>query len=138
MKTRLLTLTAICLLTASFFVCPTTATASNVFPTFSKKLNNHFSFFRTHRQGKGITATWGMQVSGSVREFIVERTYMDASDEFALWEELDVIPCNGARSFTYNDSEVMPGFINYRIRAIMIDGSVAESHISTIRVVSRK
>jgi hypothetical protein len=137
MKTRLLILTAICLATGLFFVCPSTATASNGLVTFDKKINNSFSFFRTHRQGKGVTATWGMQAAGNVVEFKIERTDQDPFDEYSVWETLDVIPCNGARSYTYNDNSCYPGVINYRITAKMMDGSTITSEISSARIVSK-
>jgi hypothetical protein len=138
MKTRLLILTAICLVTGVFFMYPTKATANNGLATFSTKINNHFSFFRTHRQGKGVTATWGMQAAGDVVEFRVERTDQDPYDVYTEWQTLDVIPCNGARSYTYNDDSCFPGIINYRITAKMADGSTITSHISSARIVSKR
>ena len=138
MKTRLLILTVICLATGLFFICPTEATASNGLATVSTKINNHFSFFRTHRQGKGVTATWGMQNAGDVVEFKVERTEQDPYDEYTVWDVMDVIPCNGARSYSYNDNNCYPGVINYRITAKMTDGSTITSQISSARIVSKR
>ncbi|HYD22274.1 MAG TPA: hypothetical protein VEB40_12415 [Flavipsychrobacter sp.] len=138
MKTRLLILTVICLMMASFFVYPTKATANNGLVTFSKKTNSPFSFVRTHRQGKGITATWGMQVSDNVIDFRIERTYEDPADPNAYWEELTVVLCDGSRSYSHTDNNVSPGFINYRIIANLVDGTTVTSEISSVRIVSRK
>ena len=96
-----------------------------------------FSFFRTHRQGKGITASWGANSSAGVVSFSLQKTYEDPSDPYAVWEEVSSTPCNGSRSYKCTDNNVFPGFISFRVTALMSDGSTIESPISTVHIVSR-
>lgn len=100
--------------------------------------NSAFSFFRTHPNGKGITATWGMATASRVLEFSVQRTYEDPTDIYACWEDLAVIPNNAKRSSTYNDKDIFPGIVSYRIVALFDDGSTETSEISSVRIRSRR
>ncbi|MBK6937016.1 MAG: hypothetical protein IPH18_09160 [Chitinophagaceae bacterium] len=96
-----------------------------------------FSFFRTHRQGKnGVTATWGVQAGSAVASFYVERTYEDPADPYANWETCAYVPCLGEKSFKATDINVFPGFISYRVVAVLPDGSEFVSDISTVHIVS--
>lgn len=101
------------------------------------KSSNAFSFLRTHRQAKGVTATWGMTSAEEVLDFAIQRTYEDPSDPYAYWENLATIPSSSMRSFTYTDKEVFPGTIYYRIVALLTDGSRVQSEISSVRIISR-
>ena len=95
-----------------------------------------FAFFRTHRQGKGITADWGLTSNAGVSCFEVMRTYEDPTDPWAFWEDISSIPCNNSsRSFKNTDNNVFPGFINYRIVAVMNDGSIVVSDLATEHIV---
>lgn len=97
---------------------------------------NPFASFRTHRQGKGISASWSVSSADGIVSFTVQRTYEDPTDPYAYWEELKTMPFNAARSFTYKDQDVLPGVINYRIVALMGDGSTTTSDVSSVRIVS--
>ena len=94
-----------------------------------------FAFFRTHRQGRGIVATWGVSSSNGVVRFAVEKTYEDPSDPYAYWEETGSCTCDGSRSYKIADQNVFPGFINYRVVAHMADGSTVASAVSTVHIV---
>jgi len=94
-----------------------------------------FAFFRTHRQGKGIVATWGVTSSTGVARFAVKKTYEDPTDPFAYWEEVATTSCNGSRSYKANDQNVFPGFASYRVVAEMVDGSTVESFVKTVHIV---
>lgn len=109
-----------------------------VFPVQMRTQSTVFSVFRLHHQGRGVTATWGMTSLTDVAYFTVERTYEDATDPYAYWEQVGTVPCNAPRSFTYTDKDVFPGVISYRVVAWMNDGSVVSSDVSQIRIVSRK
>lgn len=104
--------------------------------TVVKKQNTAFAFFRTHHQGKGVTAEWGLTSNAGVTCFIVERTYEDPADPYSVWEDIAVVPVDQTRSFKYTDSSVFPGYINYRIVAFTIDGSAIVSDVSGVRIVS--
>lgn len=95
-----------------------------------------FDFFRTHRQGKdGITATWGYS-GGGVTGYIVERTYEDAADPYANWETVALVSETGARSYKVTNTNVTPGFISYRVRAMNGINEVAVSPVSTEHIVA--
>ncbi len=99
-------------------------------------VNESFSFFRTHRQGKtGITATWGLFSNAGVTEFVLQRTYEDPSDPYAMWDEIGTVVCNSNRSFKATDSNVVPGFISYRVIAMNGLTQVDVSEISTEHIV---
>ena len=95
-----------------------------------------FAFFRKHRQGKGITATWGVTSSGSVVSFSVKKTYEDPYDPYTEWEEVSSHGCNGARSYRCTDQNVSAGVANYKVVAQLNDGTTIESPLSTVRIVS--
>lgn len=127
---------------ALFLLVMTQASFAEVLPAKAMKIapgkeNTSFAFFRTHRQGKGITATWGINSADNVLGFSVQRTYEDPTDPYANWEDLATVPFNFSRSFTYKDEEVFPGTITYRIVALLNDGSTVVSELSSIRIVSR-
>ena len=137
MKTRILALTVSATIVLST-VAPA-ATFANA-PTVSIQSEQHpaFASLRTHRQAKGITATWSMTGLDGVVSFTIQRTYEDPTDMYAYWENLCDLPCNSSRSFTYTDKEVFPGKINYRVAALMEDGTIVFSEIASERIVSRK
>jgi hypothetical protein len=99
---------------------------------------SQFEFFRTHRQGRdGITATWGINGPGNdVTCFIVERTYDDPSDPYAMWEIVSNTPCTGARSYKCTETGVFPGFISYRVTAQLTAGGSFTTPVSTIHIIS--
>ncbi len=111
---------------------------ANPVPEVSKPaLNPEFSFFRTHRQAKNIVATWGMSSTQGVLGFVIQRTYEDPTDPYAFWEDICNLACNPARSFKHTDTNVYPGYIHYRIVALMDNGSSVVSETNTVRIVSR-
>ncbi len=100
-----------------------------------QKTSNGFSFIRTHRQGKGTAITWAF-TSGNAAGFTVQRTYGDPTDPYEFWEAVSNTPCNGSRSYKCHDENVFPGFISYRVIALLNDGSTESSEISTVRIVA--
>ena len=94
------------------------------------------AFFRTHRQGRGITASWGLTSEAGVVVFQVKKTYEDPTDPYAVWEDVSSVSCNGSRSYKCTDSNVFPGNISYKIVGQKADGTIIESGISTARIVS--
>jgi len=95
-----------------------------------------FAFFRTHRQGKGITGTWGVTSNDGVTCFTMVRTYEDPTDPYAVWETVCNKSCNSSRSYKHTDENVYPGYVSYCVVAEMNDGSIVPSEISTVRVVA--
>ncbi|GAA4745173.1 hypothetical protein [Flavisolibacter ginsenosidimutans] len=119
-------------------VLPHKALASKERPLVISKQTSVFGSFRTHRQGKGITAVWNLASADGVVGFSVQRTYEDPTDPYAYWEDAGSVPFNSTRSFTFTDSEVFPGTISYRIVALMTDGTTSVSDVSQVRIVSHK
>ena len=140
MKTTIFSVPTMFLLISTAFNSPSVSTNEPAKETqeTAVKQGAGFTFFRTHRQGKGITATWGMASYAGVAGFVIQRTYEDPTDLYANWESFPVAPGNAGRSASFTDDEVSPGFINYRVVAKMTNGSSEVSEISTVRIVSRK
>lgn len=101
-----------------------------------KKTSDGFSFIRTHRQGKGTAICWAFTSTNAV-SFTVQRTYEVPTDPYAYWATVSDVSCNSSRSYKCSDENVFPGYINYRVIALMSDGSTVSSDVSTVRIVSR-
>ena len=97
--------------------------------------NPNFAFFRTHRQGRGITATWGLDVNNGVSGFIVQKTYEDPGDPYSNWDNICAMNCDNSRSFKHEDENVSPGFVSYRVVAFLLGGGTMMSTVSTERIV---
>jgi hypothetical protein len=96
-----------------------------------------FTSFSTHRQGKGIALTWDVETYAGVLNFSIQRTYEDGTDPYAVWEDINSLPAVGSRFYRYTDDNVFPGFVSYRISALLSNGTTAVSGISTVHIVSR-
>ena len=116
---------------------PTSGSADKKPATIKEKQSGNFSFFRTHRQGKGVSASWGVTSNAGVVGFQVQKTYEDPTDPYAVWEDVSSVACNGSRSYKANDNSVFPGSISYRVSALLNNGTSIESAISTVRIVAR-
>jgi hypothetical protein len=124
------------ILSATTFSAPAISPEAKEVVKVEQAQSTDFAFFRTHRQGKGITATWGVTSSAAVVSFSVQKTYEDPYDPYSEWVEVSSNGCNGSRSYKCTDMNVSPGFINYRVVARLTDGSSIESALSTVHVVS--
>ena len=137
MKAQLIVLTTALFLGQSFQTnainhsTPATKVVAAADPTTS------FSFLRTHRQGKGITATWAVNSIDGVVSFSVQKTYEDPNDPYSVWEEVEIVPCNLSRSFKFTDTNVFPGTSNYRVVAVFANGNTVSSEIATVRIMSK-
>ena len=106
-------------------------------PILINKIQNiDFAFFRTHRQGKGVTAVWGLTSNAGVCGFTLQRTYQDPNDPYSMWEDVNSFVGGSSRSFTYTDENVFPGYIYYRVTAWMYDGNSVTSEIAGVKIVS--
>jgi hypothetical protein len=65
---------------------------------------------------------------------MVERTYFDPADPYSEWDEADSIYANGTQLYHAGETKVYPGFVSYRVRAIMNDGSSVVSNYSTVSI----
>ena len=138
MKTKIVIASALFLFLGTAWIKPVKYVSGNE-PQYkvSGKPAGQFSFFRTHRQGPhGVAATWGVSSSSGISCFVLQRTY-EFPDEYATWENVFEVPCNGARSYGAMDVEVYPGEISYRV--VAMNGTITSyvSPISSIRIRQR-
>lgn len=90
-----------------------------------------FDFFRVHRQGPGISLSWAAASSG-ISQFVIERSY---DGEF--FDVVAAMGCSGSNTHKFNDSDVFPGTIFYRITAVKSNGTTESSAVKTVRIVQR-
>ena len=95
-----------------------------------------FDFFRTHRQGRGITSSWGLTSNTGVTGFVVRRTYEDPNDDYAEWNIVYSSPCGNLRSYKCTDDAVSAGTVSYQVLAILQVGGMIASPVSTEKIVS--
>jgi len=138
MKTKIIIIAAIVIVNLAWTSpSPTPLSISNKkIENVKAKQNQTFAFFRTHRQGRGITATWGLISNIGITDLVLERLYGDANDPYNdSWEVVCSMSCNNARSYKATDNNVLAGTINYRV--VAMDGltPVDMSDISTERIV---
>jgi hypothetical protein len=97
-----------------------------------KSISSCFSSFRVHRQGKaGVSLNWTVGVAG-ISKFVVERSY---DGEF--FDPVNPVNFNGSSSYKYQDNDIYPGMIYYRITAVHSDGTTECSPVEMIRIVQR-
>jgi hypothetical protein len=101
----------------------------------ASKSADGFSFIRTHRQGKGGEVSWAFS-SSNASGFAVQRTNEDPNDPYSVWIDVASVACNSSRSYKCHDENPYPGIINYRVIAVMNDGSTMTSDVSTIKIMS--
>ena len=94
-----------------------------------------FSSLRTHRKGKGAEITWSFATSG-VSGFIVERTNDDPTDPYSVWITVGTVVSDASRSYKCCDESPFPGYINYRVTAVMDNGTTVMSGVSTVHIAS--
>ena len=138
MKTKII-LSAILLFSICSSFSPAKSFDPKERPSIKKVLTaSNFEFFRTHRQGRaGVTSTWGISAPGNdVSGFLVEKTYEDPADPYANWEMVSSMPNSGSRSCKCTDNNVFPGYISYRVTAILFAGGSYTSPVSTVHIVS--
>lgn len=98
---------------------------------------NDYAFLRAHRQGTGITLTWGMTTNTNLIGFDIEKTMEDPNDPYSVWLPVTNVPGANERSFKYTDNDVLPGTSNYRITAWYSDGRSSMSEIISVKINAR-
>ncbi len=124
------------ILSATTFSAPAISPETKEVVKVKQAQSTDFAFFRTHRQGKGITATWGVTSDAGVVSFTVKKTYEDPYDPYTEWEEVSSSGCNGSRSYKCTDVNPSAGVANYKVVGQLSDGTTIESALSTVRIVS--
>ena len=88
-----------------------------------------FGSFQAHRKQNGVALAWTINAPG-VEEFVVERSY-----DGSFFETLDHVPPVGGARNKYEDNAVFPGYIHYRVKAVLADGTVDYSETVVVRIV---
>lgn len=100
-----------------------------------KKSNNQAAFgsINVHRSTRyGVSINW-TTASPEIAGFIIERSY-----DGYFFEEICQMPCEGQSRYRFQDSGVYPGYLYYRVVAVMSDGSEECSATEVVRIVQRK
>jgi len=126
----ILAITSLSLSGLSFTTAPHLKSSQVNVTTQTTPVQEMFTYFRTHRQGSGVSVNWGISTSSEVAGFRVERSY---DNDF--FETVNDMPCGSALKFTWNDEFVFPGYIYYRIVCIMKDGTTHMSDVNSVRIV---
>jgi len=123
---------AVAVLTSAFTIERPVSKKQNVVAPVA----NDFSFLRAHRQGKGITLTWGMVTNTNLIGFDITKTMQDPNDPYSVWEPVTSIPGANNRSFKHTDNNnVLPGTTYYKVTAWYSDGRSSESDVVSVRIV---
>ena len=92
-----------------------------------------FGRIHAHRQHNGVALTWYTINKENVNSFIIERSY-----DGSFYETIDEVEVSTSADYHYSDNQIFPGYLYYRIGAVMNDGSIIYSEVEMLRIVSRK
>jgi hypothetical protein len=116
----------------AFLAITTSAVATDVHPSYTQTTaSSCFSNFRVHRQQNGAALMWS--VNTDISQFKIERSF-----DGDFFEDVTVVPGNGAAQHRYTDRDIFPGYVYYRITALKTDGTTEQSAVEMVRIVSRK
>jgi hypothetical protein len=130
MKTILSVILTITLVSSSVVASPSYNNTSNTNVAVSTvTAADIFGKVFAHRQQNGVSLNWTVINSQDVVSFVIERSwdgvYFDAIDEVAVTEGIN----------RYRDNDIYPGYLYYRIIAVMSDGTEVCSSIEMVRIV---
>ena len=112
------------ILSLLLFICisatPLKQKSTSVLYVKSATTSPSFNFFRTHRQGRGITSDWGLNSNAGVSGFVVRKTNEDPSDPYAEWIDVYASACSSAKSYKCTDNNIAPGFITYQTEVLLL------------------
>jgi len=119
----------------SFSIAAAPAPAKVVLPKHVSGSFDGFSSLRSHRQGKGADVSWSFSSANTIG-FSVQRTNEDPTDPYSVWVTVGTIGYNSSRSYKCHDENPNPGFINYRVTAVMNDQSTVTSPVTTVHIAA--
>lgn len=105
-----------------------------VFPTKSVTVTA-FEFLRGHKQGnQGHALQWSMTTTTGVVHYEIQCTYEDPNDEYSNWTTIGTAINGRANIVKFTHQSVMPGFISYRVIAVLSGGraSITSGIYSTV------
>jgi len=100
------------------------------------KVPDVFTSLKSHRKGKGAEVSWSFSSSSGVSGFVVERTNEDPNDPYSVWVSVGSLGCDGSRSYKCCDESPFPGYINYRVTAVLNNGTIIQSGVSVVHIAS--
>ena len=94
--------------------------------------NDVFTRFIAHREHNGVALHYTINAAHEVSSMQIERSwdgeYFDVIGEVAVHEGFN----------KFHDTDTFPGFLYYRITAIMKDGSRISSDVEVVRIVKKR
>jgi hypothetical protein len=123
-------LTILCVIVTLSFSYASPLPQTNKTSFSSNKFEDAFTRFNGHRQQNGIALTWQFTNPNNAVCFVIQRSY-----DGAFFENLAEVPCNEGRNQFKDTNGVYPGFLHYRIVALMRDGSSIYSQVEIVRIV---
>jgi hypothetical protein len=103
-------------------------------PISTKSIVFEFGAIHVHRQQDGTGLQWQVSDNSIVEGFYIERSF-DGTNYITVG---DVAGAATTSWYRFRDADVFPGFINYRIVAVLNDGTEVTSAVQTVRIVSKK
>ncbi len=98
------------------------STPGFVFPTKSVTVSA-FEFLRGHKQGNsGYALQWSMTTTSGIVSYEIQCTYEDPYDEYSNWTTIGTTINTRAKIVKFTHQSVTPGFISYRVIAVLSDG----------------
>ena len=120
------------LLLAALLLFGPIVTKMNASDFVTASSDGNFSMFHGHRQGNGVGLMWVMASSSAVG-YEIERSYEGENFEYA--GQMDA---SASGRYRYVDTNIFPGYLHYRIKAIHEDGTCEYSETVIVRIVSKK
>ena len=85
-----------------------------------------FSFLRGHKQGNsGYALQWSMSTTTGIDHYEIQSTYEDPTDIYSNWTNEGSVQGTRANINKFTHNSVLPGFISYRVIAVLSNGGPA-------------
>jgi len=134
MKAILTTILLSCLISSSFASTNPVGTEKTSILSNSKAKAFEFGVIHIHRQGDGVTLAWNVSDNSVVESFYIQKSY-DGTNYFTVGG-VNAEANNSWYRFT--ETDVFPGFMNYKIVAVLNDGTEVVSPVQDIRILKKK
>ena len=97
-----------------------------------QNINYVFGSFNLHRQHDGVSINWTVSTN-NISSYIIQKSY-----DGEYFDNVDLAVTSVGRWNRSIDNDVFPGYIHYRIIAVLNDGTECYSPVQVIRIVRRK
>jgi len=88
-----------------------------------------FGKINVHRKQAGVSLNWTTTENNDISAFLIERSW-----DGNYFETIDQVEVNNGMN-RYQDNDVFPGHLYYRIVAVMNDGTEIASAVEMVRIV---